>query len=150
MFFAAEAAWCKQEIMSEFIDFSQLVRPNSPNTYLVAPPGLCLQCEADCDSPVFDLSPENLFGRLLSVIEANKSWRLAASHKGEGRACFVAVTPVLRFKDDVDVAVLPGPRAFTSQIAIYSRSRVGYADLGANQRRVEALLEALQSSSVAS
>jgi uncharacterized protein (DUF1499 family) len=57
---------------------------------------------------------------------------------GDVRARYVAVTPVLRFRDDVDIlihAVSEGRVA----VAVYSRSRIGLSDFGANNARISAL-----------
>ena len=54
-------------------------------------------------------------------------------------AHFVAVTRIMRFRDDIDVLLAPTADGGT-QVAIYSRSRVGYSDLGANRKRVKQLL----------
>ena len=50
----------------------------------------------------------------------------------------------MRFKDDIDIQIIPaqGETAET-QIAIYSRSRIGYSDLGANRKRVAELIHKL-------
>ncbi|MDX6770774.1 MAG: DUF1499 domain-containing protein [Elusimicrobiota bacterium] len=50
----------------------------------------------------------------------------------------VAVTGLLRFKDDVVVRVTPGPAG--ALVHARSRSRVGKGDLGANAARLEAYL----------
>jgi uncharacterized protein (DUF1499 family) len=52
-------------------------------------------------------------------------------------------TPVLRFTDLVSARFLPlGPEAST--LAVYSRSQLGYWDVGVNARRVRLWLRALQ------
>lgn len=56
---------------------------------------------------------------------------------------FVAVTPTLRFRDDVDALILPAVGG-GSTMAVYSRSRVGLWDLGANRARVMRLQSDLQ------
>ena len=51
-----------------------------------------------------------------------------------------------RCKDDIDVAALAvATDENRSQLAVYSRSRIGYSDLGANAKRVRMLLEKLGS-----
>ena len=56
----------------------------------------------------------------------------------------VATTPLLRFQDDVELAVDPtGER-----IDIRSASRLGYGDLGANRRRVARLRAGLEQAGV--
>ena len=55
---------------------------------------------------------------------------------------FVVRTRFLRFPDTVDVEIVPSD-AEHATLAVYSRSQLGGFDLGANLRRVRALLEAL-------
>ncbi len=47
----------------------------------------------------------------------------------------VATTPILRFKDDLELAVDDA----AGVLHVRSASRVGYSDLGTNRRRVESL-----------
>ncbi|HAE93127.1 MAG TPA: hypothetical protein DCG65_01110 [Hyphomonas atlantica] len=128
--------------MSDFLNFKALERPKSPNTYLVAPAGFADQAKPDEAGPVFDCSPESLFGRVEALIGMRKDWRLESLDAQAGRIYFIAVSKLFRFKDDVNIAVLPAEGKST--LAIYSASRIGHSDLGANRKRVHELLSSLQ------
>jgi len=129
--------------MTDFIDFTRLERPGSPNTFLLLPQGFPSTAKPDAASPEFPVGASRLFDALMqSVREAGVDGTLQADLPSR-RLRYVAVTKLLRFKDDVDAAVIDtGPE--TSALAIYSRSRIGYSDLGANRKRVEGLLKAVQ------
>jgi uncharacterized protein (DUF1499 family) len=61
------------------------------------------------------------------------------------RLSLVQRSAFLRFPDYIDVSILPvGGNGDSSTIAIYSRSRFGYSDMGVNQRRVEEWMTALR------
>lgn len=130
--------------MTGFVDFATLERPKSPNHFLVAPAGFADKAKPDEESPEFPIAPDDLFARMLDLVESRKDWRLQASDRATRQLAFVAVTRLMRFKDDVDVVILPAKGApDRSAIAVYSRSRIGHSDLGANRKRVQALLESL-------
>jgi len=130
--------------MTDFIDFPTLERPKSPNTYLLASAGLCEHATADQPSPHYSASPEEVFATCLKVIESRKDWTLAASDPAGGKLRFISTSGLMRFKDDLDILVIPGNTdEGGSRLAVYSRSRLGYSDLGANAKRVGALLSAL-------
>lgn len=131
--------------MSDFINFKTLTRPGSPNTALLAPAGVTPSAEPDGAAPVYDVAPGELYLRLLRLIGDRRDWQLGTQDAGGLRLNFVAVTPLMRFKDDVDVAVLPvAGQPAQSTFAAYSRSRVGYSDMGANRKRLAQLAAALQ------
>ncbi len=130
--------------MDPFIDFTALRRPPSPNTALIAPAGVTPLARPDAAPPVFDESPGALFARLDRLVRAERGWREVQADPAGLRLRFVAVTPLFRFRDDVDIAVLPvsgAPERAT--LAAYSRSRVGYSDVGTNRRRLDRLIAAL-------
>lgn len=130
--------------MTGYVDFSLLKRPASPNTALVAPPGFALgDARADDAAPIFDVEPKELFVRALRLIDSRRDWRLVDQDSAELKIRFIAVTALLRFKDDVDVQFVSVPPG-KSSYAAYSRSRVGYSDLGANRKRLDAFGEALR------
>lgn len=133
--------------MKDFISFETLKRPNKPNTYLVAPMGLCKACDVDAESPVLDLSPAELFDTLEKTIKATRNWKWRYGDRQTGQIRFIAQTPFLKFKDDVDIHIRPSPadetKSGSATLAIYSRSRIGYSDMGANKKRVESILAGL-------
>lgn len=128
--------------MTDFISFKSLKRPPKPNTCLVAPENHCLAAEPDFTPPVMMMTPRGLFSRLSEIIASNRGFGKIEADAEKLRIKFVATTGLMRFKDDVDIEVIPvddGKATF----AIYSRSRVGYSDLGANRKRVNKLIHSV-------
>ena len=128
--------------MTDFIDFRTLERPKSPNTYLLASADMCDGATADQPSPVYAATPDHVYQACESVIHARKDWDLVASDPIAHKLRFVSTSGLMRFKDDIDILVVPDGET-GAKLAVYSRSRVGYSDLGANAKRVGALLGAL-------
>lgn len=130
--------------MTDFLDFKTLKRPPKPNNWLVAPPGFADHANPNGAPPTCACSPADLFKRVEAMIAARRDWKLKAADAEAGRIVFIAITPLMRFKDDIDIAVLPDNEgAGESTLAIYSRSRIGYSDLGANAKRVNEILAAV-------
>jgi hypothetical protein len=130
--------------MPDFINFKTLVRPGSPNTGLLAPAGYAASAEPDGAAPVYDAPPSELYMRALRLIGERREWQLGSQDAATMRLNFVATSVLMRFKDDVDVVVLPvAGQPEKSTFAAYSRSRVGYSDLGANRKRLDAFSAAL-------
>ncbi|KCZ87602.1 DUF1499 domain-containing protein [Hyphomonas johnsonii] len=130
--------------MTDFIDFQTFKRQRKPNNWLVAPDGFADTAHPDESAPVFDRTPASLFDDLMDMIAARNDWQIKASDPGSGRISFVAVTRVMKFKDDIDIQVLPvSGHPGQSTLAVYSGSRIGHSDFGTNAKRVNALLGAL-------
>lgn len=125
--------------MTDYINFKSLKRPPKPNTCLAAPENHCLAAEPDFAAPVYSMTDRGLFSKLSEIIAADRSFGNVASDAEKLRIKFVATTGLMRFKDDVDIEIIPLDQG-QSTLAIYSRSRVGYSDLGANQKRVRKLI----------
>ena len=126
--------------MSDFISFKSLKRPPKPNTCLVAPENFCLAAEPDFAPPIVAMTARGLYSRMSELIASERRWGKLEADPDQLRIKFVATTGLMRFKDDVDIEVTPiedGKATF----AIYSRSRVGYSDLGANRKRVSDLIQ---------
>ncbi len=131
--------------MARFVDFKTLKRRQRPNSHVVAPEGLCPAGLVDQVAPVVGLAPARLFEHLLAYAAEQRGWSEPQLDRDELRLHCVARTPLLRFADDVDIQVLAVPEPGHSTLAIFSRSRLGYSDLGTNARRVAQLLASLTS-----
>lgn len=96
----------------------------------------------DETAPVFEKTPKQVFNVVMDLVLERVEWRLRASDPDTLRISFIAVTPLMKFKDDVYVQAVPvDGDAGRSSVAIYSGSRIGYSDLGTNAKRVQELLE---------
>lgn len=90
-------------------------------------------------APVFASSAGALAGVMQGAVLADPRTELIVGDRATGRFVFAATTRLLRFVDEIDMAILPlvsGASAF----ALYSRSRAGYSDLGVNAARGERIL----------
>ena len=125
--------------MADFINFKSVKRPPKPNTCLAAPDNYTLASDADFAPPVFEQSAEDLFKKISDIISAERSWGRLEKDAAQRKLKFVATTGLMRFKDDVDIEIIPLEDG-RSTLAVYSRSRVGYSDLGANRKRVNNLI----------
>ncbi|MDX1653980.1 MAG: DUF1499 domain-containing protein [Candidatus Competibacteraceae bacterium] len=85
--------------------------------------------------------PEVLWERLERAV-ARLGWQMMEADPGERRLRAVVTTPLWRFKDDLEVRLIPA--SCGTEIHIRSSSRVGRGDLGANSRHILDLLTALE------
>ena len=120
------------------IYFEYLSRTGKPNDYLVCPAELC-PVTPDAEPPNFDIAPEKLLRAVLDLIPEKIIGEEDFSFR------YVARTKLMRYPDTVHVRILPLADNRAS-LAIYSRSLIGYSDMGANKTRIEALLAKLQAS----
>lgn len=126
--------------MTDFINFKSLKRPPKPNTCLVAPDNYCLAAEPDFAPPELMMTGRGLFSKLNEIAASERSFGRIETDAEALRIKLVATTGLMRFKDDVDIEVIPLDEG-RATFAIYSRSRVGYSDLGANRKRVTKIIE---------
>lgn len=121
------------------IDFAALRRPASPNTALIAPPGL--GPASDLASPHYDVPPSVLYGALRRVADAEPRTFMQARFDDTYQAAYVARSAFWNFPDLVQVAAVPDGEG--SRPVIYSHSLYGHGDLGVNRKRVKAWLARL-------
>lgn len=119
---------------SKRIDFETLNRPRSPNTFLLAPDGLCKQAKADLVSAMYSVRAAKLRQELLNVVIAQPRTSHVLADEAALYDDFVVRSAFLGFPDLVTVKFLDlkGER---STLALYSRSVYGRSDLGVNRRR---------------
>jgi len=123
-----------------FADFAQLQRPNTPNTWLIGPPGFLPS--PDEAAPIFAVVPLTLRQAWKDVIESEPRTRIVAESDDALQIEAEQKTAVFGFVDKISVRILPLADGRSTLVA-YSRSQVGYWDLGTNRRRLRGWLAAL-------
>ena len=127
-----------------FLDFGFLRLTSRPNQFLVAPKGLT-QAAPHEESPVFAVAFERLCNAFAAMIEGQPRVEVRVRSEDGRRWELVQRSRLFRFADDVSVRFIDnGNGNGTATLAIYSRSRLGYGDLGVNRRRVQRWLALLQ------
>ncbi len=123
------------------IDFATLVRPTSPNTFLVCPASFSL-AEADQEAPIFPHSRDTLISAWVDLIR-NQTRTVEIVTSGDGfQRTFVQRTRFAGFPDVITVQFI-ALSTETCTLAVYSRSQYGRSDFGANKKRVTAWLSDL-------
>jgi uncharacterized protein (DUF1499 family) len=125
------------------IDFASLERKPTPNQYIAAPAGATPLAQLDAENPVFPVPPERLRDIVIAVIADTPRTKILESSPDGLALKAVQRSAVFRFPDYIDVRIMPKDGA-GSTLAIYSRSRFGYSDMGVNRKRVEGWLAAIK------
>jgi uncharacterized protein (DUF1499 family) len=124
------------------IDFETLKRPRTPNTFLLAPEGLCKNAKIDMVAPVYGVPVAKLRQAFLSIAIAQPRTAHALADEPGLYDDFVVRSALFGFPDLVSVKFLQ-LKGKTSTLALYSRSVYGRSDLGVNRRRSLAWLAEL-------
>lgn len=126
------------------IDFVSLVRPRSPNTFLLAPAGLCEATHVDQPAQVYALTPAELRQAFLRVALAAPRVSHVLKDDLGLYDNLVVRSALFRFPDLIAARFMEaGPGKST--LAIYSRSVYGHSDLGVNRKRVLGWIRELRS-----
>lgn len=116
------------------IDFATLRLPSSPNAHLAAPPGATTERHETV--PLLAVSADAAWAALRNLGEGmERVWKMA-EWPDRRQAQWVARTRWMNYPDLVNgqVVELPGGTG----LFLYSRSLVGYSDLGVNAQRIAA------------
>ncbi len=116
------------------VDFAALKLPAKPNTFLMAPKGLCKAAKPDMTPPAFGVAAAKLRQEFLNIVIARPRVSHTFADERELSDDFVARSALFRFPDLVSVKFLDLAKG-QSTLALYSRSIYGYSDMGVNRAR---------------
>lgn len=122
------------------VDFATLALPASPNTCLLTPtsaPGA-----GHLHRDPFPVTPDQAWDAIRAVAAAMPRTFPLADFPDRRQAQWVARTRLMNYPDIVVAEVAPAGGG--TGLWLYSRSLVGYSDLGANRARVLAWLAAFE------
>ena len=122
-----------------YTDFKSFERSWTPNQYVVCPAGYC-QAESDRESPVFDLSRDQLINQLQDFVLSQPRVGYAGNSADGNQLYFIQRSKLIAFPDRITVQVIKLGEGKTT-IAIYSRSVYGIRDLDVNQTRIDKWLD---------
>lgn len=125
----------------EKTDFATLTAPATPNWYLICPPEICPNIQAQARAPEFDLPAERLQSVLVAMIQSLPNAMIV--EETPRRLYVVDRTAFVRWPDHVVIEVMPlGDNAST--LILFSRSQYGRSDFGENKSRMENWLSRLE------
>ena len=116
------------------MDMAAIIRPASPNTALAAPPGFAPA--PDIVTRRYVVPPERLAAALAQVAAGEARVFEQARFPAAGQTHWVARTKLMNYPDLINAQIVEMPGGVG--VFLYSRSLVGYSDLGVNAKRVAA------------
>ena len=123
------------------VSFEKLQRRTSPNEALAAPEGLG-PARRDITSEVYPVPADRLREAFRRAVASEARLERVAVNDADLTERYVQRTPLLGYPDTVVVRFVDLGQG-TSTIVLYSRSKLGRSDLGANKARLERWLAAL-------
>jgi uncharacterized protein (DUF1499 family) len=123
-----------------------LERSGKPNDALLGPQGR-IATAPDASTPVFQVTPTELFATLLARIEEADQVQWVERDEDELYARGITASPTLQFPDINHIWVLPvvmgdGEQS-RSTLALYAAAQLGQSDLGKNRERMDRWLALL-------
>jgi uncharacterized protein (DUF1499 family) len=117
------------------LDPLTLERTGRPNDFLVCPESRCAAA-ADRPPPVLQVTAADLLRLWEEVVTASPRTRILQVNETELLIHVEQRSRLMRFVDTIVVRVIPEGDG-RSTFAAYSRSELGYSDMGVNQGRLE-------------
>ena len=125
------------------VEFETLVRRESPNDALACSPRFC-KANSDFLPPTFATDAQGLRAAMARVIASEPNIENVGTDDVAMTERYVQRTPLLRFPDTIVVRYFPLESGEGSTLAIYSRSQLGYGDMGTNKARIARWLDRLK------
>jgi len=122
------------------LDLPHLVLPPSPNTCLAAPPGAPGPAPHRI-LPPYPVPAPRLWAAVQTVAAAQPRTSLIAAWPERLEAQWVERSAIMNFPDIIAVLLLPAGDA--TGLVLYSRSLLGWSDLGVNARRIDRWIAAI-------
>ena len=117
-------------------------RTDRPNDFLVCPAGYCEN--ANATASVYEIDADGLFERWLAVIGQAPRTRIVGVDPDQRLVHAEQRSQIFRFVDTALVRVVEVDQG--ASFVAYSRSELGYSDMGVNQERLEGWMAALDAS----
>ena len=117
------------------LDPLTLERTGKPNDFLVCPAGQC-RAEADAAAPALAVAPADQLRLWEEVVIASPRTKVLRVDEAAMTLHAEQRSRLMRFVDTIVVRVLPEGEG-RSSFAAYSRSEIGYSDMGVNRARLE-------------
>ena len=125
------------------VEFETLVRRERPNDALACPPRFC-KANSDLLPPTFAVDAQGLRAAMARLIASEPNIENVQTDDVAMTERYVQRTPLLRFPDTIVVRYFPLEPGEGSTLAIYSRSQLGYGDMGTNKARIARWLDKLK------
>ncbi|MEE9328510.1 MAG: DUF1499 domain-containing protein [Parvularculaceae bacterium] len=125
------------------MDFKTLLRTGKPNDYLVADAD-CLSAKPDRPALSVPKPAPEVAAAIIAMATAMPRVKLEYHDQNEHGLQFSEKSKLLGFVDDIFLKIVPGNDLTSCRVLYYSKSRVGYSDMGVNRRRGELWLKTVQ------
>jgi uncharacterized protein (DUF1499 family) len=124
------------------VDFAALVRTSAPHDALACPEGVCGDARIDIVTATYPIAGSTLRSIVREVASLQPGTQIVYAARWEEEDRYIVRSKLLRFPDTVNVRIF-GAGDEGSMLALYSRSQIGYSDMGVNERRLRLWLAAI-------
>ncbi|MGI9385279.1 MAG: DUF1499 domain-containing protein [Methyloligellaceae bacterium] len=124
------------------VDFQALERSGWPNDALACRRRVCPKSTPDVVPPIYAVPADELDAVLHAAVTLEPLIDRVDTSSAKHAGRYVQRSRLLRFPDTISVRTIAlGPKRST--VALYSRSKIGYSDMGANKARLERWIKLL-------